>query len=81
MLKEDIYESDIENQILLVNKNSYGMIITKIDSSGDFHLIKILEPIINSTIIKLYEQDFSGDTMIKTINCFSLQIYNNYYFQ
>ena len=57
------------------------MIITRIDSSGDFHLIKILDPTNSSTTIKLYEQDFSCDTMIKTIDCFSLQIYNNYYFQ
>ena len=55
------------------------MIISRIDSSGVFHIIKILGPNIILTIFKLYEQDFSDDIMIRIIDCFSLQIYNNYY--
>ena len=78
-LEEDIYEFDVENQFLMVNKNSYGMIINRIDSHDMFNIFKILDPTITSTTIKLYEQDFSDNTMIKTIDCFSLPIYSNYY--
>ena len=79
-LEEDIYEFELydENQFLMVNKNSYGMIINRINSNNKFNIFKILDPTISSTTIKLYKQDFSDNTMIKTIDCFSLPIYSNY---
>jgi hypothetical protein len=47
-----------------------------------WNIYKILDPIITSTTIQIYEEDFSDDIMVKTIDCFSLQtnIYTgNYY--
>ena len=78
-LEEDIYEFDAGNERIFVNKNANGMIITRLDSHGIFHFIRILDPIITSTTIKLNKEDFSEDTLTKTIDCFSLQIYNEYY--
>ena len=63
----------------MVNKNSYGMFINRIDSTNMWNIYKILDPIITSTTIKIYEEDFSDGVLVKTIDCFSLQIYGNYY--
>ena len=78
-LEEDIYDTLKENKYLMVNENSYGMIINIIDSSNMWNIYKILDPIITSTTIKIYEEDFSDGVLVKTIDCFSLQIYGNYY--
>ena len=40
-LESDIYESDIENEYLINNKDNNGFIITRIDKNRNFHLIKI----------------------------------------
>ncbi len=80
-LEEDIYDTFKENKYLMVNENSYGMIINIIDSSNMWNVCKILDPIITSTTIKIYEEDFSDGVLVKTIDCFSLQITHtgNYY--
>ena len=78
-LEQDIYRFTTNYRYLLGNENSNGIIMTLIDNTGTFSFIGILDPSISSTLINVYPQEYSDNSITNTINCYNLDIYNNYY--
>ena len=78
-LEQDIYTFTTNYKYLLGNENNNGIIMTLIDDTGTFSFIGILDPTISSTLINVYPQMNSDNSIINTINCYNLDIYNNYY--
>ncbi len=79
-LEQDIYRFTTNYKYLLGNENNNGgIIMTLIDNSGTFSFIGILDPSISSTLINVYPQEYSDNSITNTINCYNLDIYNNYH--
>ena len=78
-LEQDTYRFTTNYKYLLGNENNNGIIMTLIDDAGTFSFIVILDPTISSTLINIYPQEYSDNSITNTINCYNLDIYNNYY--
>ena len=78
-LEQDTYRFTTNYKYLLGNENNNGIIMTLIDDTGTFSFIGILDPTISSTLINIYPQKYSDSSITNTINCYNLDIYNNYH--